>query len=263
VGKYTGQPVKVGDRPESVTRSCQLYPGKVAWRDNTQTATHGARGAVISSVQREAFSQEGAAICSAQWEIFFKGGLPQVLSNGDLSARGSCYLFCLMGNLFQGGAAIISVQQEGAAICSAQWEIFFKEGLPQVLSNGDLSARRSCYLFCLMGNLFQGLAAIISVQREICWRATVLGIYRIRIYLPLKHPFARNFASFFIYLLFILNCIFFNFFLFFQFYRFSFSPFFLCFFSQMTSTDIFSCSRGVERIFQNTVYRKLCVRSGA
>jgi hypothetical protein len=30
----------------------------------------------------------------------------------------------------------------------------------------------------------------------------------------------------------------------------------------MTSTDIFSCSRGVERIFQNTVYRKLCVRSG-
>ena len=28
VAKYTGQPVKVGDRPESVTRFCQLYPGK-------------------------------------------------------------------------------------------------------------------------------------------------------------------------------------------------------------------------------------------
>ena len=28
VGKYTGQPVMVGDRPESVTRFCQLYPGR-------------------------------------------------------------------------------------------------------------------------------------------------------------------------------------------------------------------------------------------
>jgi hypothetical protein len=28
VGKYTGQPVQVGDRPESVTRFCQLYPGR-------------------------------------------------------------------------------------------------------------------------------------------------------------------------------------------------------------------------------------------